>query len=442
MEPEREIEKLLRAYVRKRRADAGDPLKLHPATRRLLQDEVSRQTTKPEAGGTFLSFLAVFRRPAWVVGAAAVALIGVSLFLPALSMSKKKSQSFSTLSNLRQIGIAAQMVAGDHNGRLPATLDELSSTLGTRTVLTDSISGKRFVYVAGGKKLGDLSSNAVLAYSPAEKDRRAVLFADGRVALVSKENFDTLTNQRQVEFALADKVRREDLAKAAVNAPAAAGTPSPVTTAPASMPSAAPPAAGEFAMKKSGFTATQSLARTGAAANQQNRYRNVATAAKTVPVLQSFQVLQNGDEVSVVDRDGSVYNGTLHLASAERNEPAQAEVPAAPSESRLKAVQPAANQQQAVQNYSFRVTGTNRTLKQNVLFTGNVEALNGAITNTQLSFGGTGGGGGGGSNGIAQSDAFTTTNQQQELLPNSRVVGTAVIDHTNQIEINAVPVMP
>ena len=42
MEEERKIEKLLRAYAKKRRADAGDPLKLHPAPRRQLQDEVAR----------------------------------------------------------------------------------------------------------------------------------------------------------------------------------------------------------------------------------------------------------------------------------------------------------------------------------------------------------------------------------------------------------------
>ena len=44
MEPERNIEKLLRAFAKKRRADAGDPLKLHPALRRQLQAEVARLT--------------------------------------------------------------------------------------------------------------------------------------------------------------------------------------------------------------------------------------------------------------------------------------------------------------------------------------------------------------------------------------------------------------
>src|SRR5579862_4800516 len=296
MDPEREIEKLLRAYAQKRRADAGDPLKLHPANRRLLQGEVSQRSPKPAAGGAFWSLLALFRRPAFVLGVVAVALVGVSLFLPALSSAKKKAQSIGTLSNLKQIGLAAQMVAEDNAGRLPASLDDLSNTLGTRAALTDTISGKPFVYVASGKDLKTLSSNTVLAYSPENKNRRAVLFADGRVALVSKENFDALTNQRQVEFALADKVAREDLARATVNAPAVAGTPSPVAMAQAAMPSAAPPVAtGEFEMKTSGITATQSFVQTGAAANLQNQYRNVAASARTAPVLQSFQVLQNGD---------------------------------------------------------------------------------------------------------------------------------------------------
>ena len=42
-EPERPIEKLLRAAAKKRRDEAGAPFELHPADRRLLQGEVARQ---------------------------------------------------------------------------------------------------------------------------------------------------------------------------------------------------------------------------------------------------------------------------------------------------------------------------------------------------------------------------------------------------------------
>ena len=69
MEPERKIEKLLRAYAKKRRAQAGDPLTLHPATRRLLQGEVARRKPKPgddggirDALGTVPATLGAVRR--------------------------------------------------------------------------------------------------------------------------------------------------------------------------------------------------------------------------------------------------------------------------------------------------------------------------------------------------------------------------------------------
>jgi len=109
----------------------------------------------------------------------------------------------------------------------------------------------------------------------------------------------------------------------------------------------------------------------------------------------------------------------------------------APPQIQTKSVPSVVNQQQqAVQYYFFRVTGMNRTLKQNVVFSGNVEAIPGVTTNATQTFGGGGSGGG-----ITQNHQQISTNQQQ-LLSNSRVVGTAVIDRTNQIEINAVPVTP
>ena len=50
-EPERPIEKLLRAAAQKRRDEVGAPFELHPATRRLLQGEVARRFAKPQSEG-------------------------------------------------------------------------------------------------------------------------------------------------------------------------------------------------------------------------------------------------------------------------------------------------------------------------------------------------------------------------------------------------------
>ena len=47
-EPNQPMEEVLKAYAAKRREEAGDTFELHPATRRLLQGEVSRQFSKNE----------------------------------------------------------------------------------------------------------------------------------------------------------------------------------------------------------------------------------------------------------------------------------------------------------------------------------------------------------------------------------------------------------
>ena len=431
MEPERKIERLLRAFAQKRRAAAGDPLKLHPATRRLLQDEVARRAPEPEPEEPSVSLWQLFRQQwAFLVGFALMVFLGAILFLPPLGSAKRKAQGISALNHLQQIGIAAHMVAGENNGKLPVTLDELTNEFVSRQTLTDPVSGKPFVYFAAGENLDDLQSNDVLAYSPAEKDGRAVLLADGRVEFADRERFSDLTNRKFVAFVLAEKMARAQPAKTVANEPA-----------PASTPPAAVRIAGELEEQQPASGAMQLSVQTGAA-NQQNSYRNTSASAQVAPVLQSFQMVQNGDVVSVVDRDGSVYQGSVQVPLEQGIETAKSmspkeEIP--PAQHAVRADQVTGNKQQATQNYFFRVAGTNRTLQQNVVFSGTVEAIPGTTTNALLTFAGGGTGGGGGGGGVQNNFQFST-NQQQGLRSNSRVVGTAVIDQTNRIQINAVPI--
>ena len=143
-----------------------------------------------------------------------------------------------------------------------------------------------------------------------------------------------------------------------------------------------------------------------------------------------------------MDADGSVYDGSLLPESAVAQiSPAPAATPASPvtAPEQVERAKTIANrdESQTAQNYFFRVTGTNQTLKQNVVFAGNLLATANATTNLQQSFGGNGGLGGGGGQ---RQPALTTQNQ----LPWSslRIAGTAVIADTNHIEINAVPLSP
>jgi hypothetical protein len=94
------------------------------------------------------------------------------------------------------------------------------------------------------------------------------------------------------------------------------------------------------------------------------------------------------------------------------------------------------NAEQSSQNYFFRVAGVNNSLKQNVVFTGNFVTISNTGQGVQRAVNAPAAGSGGGN--VIQPSA---SNQiQQSLLSNSRIAGTAVINNTNAIEINAVPV--
>jgi hypothetical protein len=475
MEPERKIEKLLRAYAKKRRAQAGNPLELHPATRRLLQGEIARNTRKPEDEDASMTLWEFFRQQwAFLLSFVLIIFFGATLFFPALSSAKHKAQKATAMSNLRQIGMAAQMAAEENKGQLPASLDALTNQLGSDIIFTDRESGKRFVYIAGGEDIDRLSSNSVLAYSHADKKGRAVLFADGRVEVVNGARFFELTNREVHELAFAKDSARRQLAETPEEITAASGIAAATPPIPGRLKAEdnrkelklgdlgiAAPGAGELAANAPAVptagldrltmaqksevqfasAASHGFLRAGAS-GLQNAFKNTIAPAQAVPVLVNFQVQQNGSAVRVVDADGSVYDGSLLPGIAvAQNEPAPAATPAPPgaAPAPVERANSIANgdESQTAQNYFFRVTGTNQTLKQNVVFSGNLLAYANTMTNLQQSLSGSGGLTRGGSQ--LQS---ALANQNQLPWSNSRIAGTAVIAGTNQIEINAMPLSP
>lgn len=83
MENERKIEKLLRTYAKKRRADAGEPMKLDPADRRLLQHEAARLARRTDEDDALLTLWSLFRRQwAWLLGFALAMFFGATLSCP------------------------------------------------------------------------------------------------------------------------------------------------------------------------------------------------------------------------------------------------------------------------------------------------------------------------------------------------------------------------
>src|SRR5207247_371435 len=106
-------------------------------------------------------------------------------------------------------------------------------------------------------------------------------------------------------------------------------------------------------------------------------------------VLISFEVVQTEGQLRIRDNDGSIYTGYLRWSDAQL--PAAAAVKAekldrskvaqAP-ERKLETKNGFESKSQVVQNYSFSVEGTNRSLNQKVVFTGNLQTAQNMILST------------------------------------------------------------
>ena len=76
-EPDNRMDDLLKAYAKKRRDEAGEPLEMHPATRRLLQAEAAKlQPKAPEQSKSWFSPLLMFW-PRYAFAAALFAVLGL-----------------------------------------------------------------------------------------------------------------------------------------------------------------------------------------------------------------------------------------------------------------------------------------------------------------------------------------------------------------------------
>ena len=451
MEPERNIEKLLRAYAKKRRAEAGDAFTPHPVTRRRLQTEVAKQFAEPPEAES-VSLWQLFRQQ-WAVlaGFALVIFLVASMFLPALSKAKLKAQGVSAMANLKQIGAAAQIAAVDNNGRLPATLGELTNNhLLSENLLTDPVSGKPFVFAAGGEQLDALASNAVLAYSPENKKNLAVLLADGSVQMMSQKQFGDLEPHRvKVPAATLEIARARREAAGQSQLDGKLGFDRPVPAAAPGVSNAALAlngrgAGNNFALEKTDGAATPAAAaaaqmkqlfRDADRANSEvlgvsnsQRFRNAV--ANNTPVLASFELQHNGNQLAIVDADGSVYQGALQTSRPVSPSPLPAVTPPRITQRQISVS--AQKEGAAATNFSFRVVGQNRTSKQYVIFTGNLISLAGNTVDSQTAAT---------ANNSAGSGKMSPA-QSAAQFSNLRIAGTAMVDTTNQIEVNAMPTTP
>src|SRR5258708_39893922 len=92
MDPERPIEKLLKAAAKKRRDQAGAPFELHPADRKALQAEVGRKYAKAKRPSFLQSVLAGWPRLVW--GTAIFAVLAIIAFMLVPNSNKTNPEAF------------------------------------------------------------------------------------------------------------------------------------------------------------------------------------------------------------------------------------------------------------------------------------------------------------------------------------------------------------
>ena len=204
-------------------------------------------------------------------------------------------------------------------------------------------------------------------------------------------------------------------------------------------------------------------------------YRNQANTRRLAPLLGKFQWQQNGNAIRVVDTDGSVYEGSL-----TDNATNVVSTLAPPQADNLAVNNSVQNAQNALARtgVSFQVRGRSQTLKQNIIFAGNVipvtdtgnstqangtalaannashvgdankqtTAINGQIVapagSASQFLGGAAGGSnrnGADQNAAVNNQAAANSSASQLNWANVRIIGTVQLETTNQFDIDAIP---
>lgn len=433
MDSERQIEKLLRDCAKRRRDAAGAPLELHPATRRLLHSEVARRAPKPRA--SFWRELLSGLKPRVAIAACLVAAV-----LAATWLLLPPAQPDLHLAHVDQLEIRPTSEMAAPSVTAPPVLDELK-----KSKARDLMDTPAEVATAGTAAETLATRRTGGMETPASKPVDTAETLNGRSAIAS---FGLEARERIAESPTAAAPGSVNLG--AFSTPAQApSTASPEfdvqwkgeAAALADRMPATPAAAAREPQDVPSQFARSAPARPAPSARQTFKgvpptvaYRRAESVSPSL-VLTSFDVEQQGRELRVIDQDGSVYLGYLQIEEiagqpiADDKQTAARKLGMPEDSQRSRAI--ADSSSVSVKNVSFRVSGTNLSLNQNVVFVGDLLAespsAGGGATNTVRD---------------AVGGFLVAPSQPADLLRNSRISGRATINEREEIEINAVPVKP
>lgn len=482
-EPERDIEKTLRAYAKKRGEEAGAPVEMHPATRKLLHGEIARLRGKARDKSSYWTRVFGSSWPQIALRVSVLMLLtstAAFFFLPFLSKPK------SELATLRPRD--KQFAAQKQSDRK----EDVSKLEDLSLAKTDGLSG---AVVLNGNEPAPRSRSASagearFAVPPAappvsslEKDKfkadtvnsankplpESPQIASGAFgSLATKGAANPPSPARDITQEYSDNISRPTGAVATAPAPTAAaapanGQPNSIAlansspTQPALPPLAAPVIPSGNLVATDHASQAMNLDALNAPANsvtqqflrtiQPGKARRILKSPAKV-VLNSFRVEQTGNQIRMIDSDGSVYSGSMELAAEGAKSSivqtksftvsgvAQANAVVTEKSQREQnkplGINGASGSIPPIQNYLFHVGGTNLSLHLPVVFSGSFIAGVQLQPSAKMPVG----------NGLmANTTQIQTAGQAPLQLLNSQLRGRAVIG-TNQIEINALPVKP
>ena len=376
-EPERPVEKLLRDYAERRRGEAEHDFELHPASRRLLQDEVARVHAGKEQKEGWFPGSWVRLWPTLGYGLATMAALGlvVKLMLPGVAP-------------IRTVG----QLAKNENAAAPV-LAKASPEAPAQAVNAPALAIAQPEPPTGAVNLALADQKEPISRDASALSEIAQLQTGKDLAVMSQKHADNQVLSR---------------------APAA-------------------PQSKTFMLSQSEAETGAQLGRTEAPQQflrEQLQQREAgAKWSNTLPssqILASFRVELNGQELRIIDKDGSIYTGSIATPGAGASTALSEGVKADSSLASATAISKERRMPQQ-SNVSFRVAGTNLSLKQPLVFRGQLLPV------VQASAGVT--------NNVSTTTIRRSLGMAAPTAPigEYRVVGAAAIAGGAEIQINALP---
>ncbi len=431
-EPNEKMDALLKASAKRRQEEAGAPLELHPATRTMLQAEVSR--SYPETHERKKSDASLFSIlwPRLIFGGAFLAALVAAFFLVLspksgrVELTQKGRPSQAKEDSLLELRETSD---GAFAKNLPAPSRQLDSKkeepsavpppaallAGDSAAIKLSLSKKVAESAANGQSIdrigdkskktlssetepqngGELLAQSGTARRLPERLTKKELLADAPVDAF-KANPGAPGNAKSepvptVSGALGQTVSTNRVLALAMKrksetAPSAAPAPAPVSenNRAAGASSRSDPTALYYslALAPTNQDELKILSRAGelkappggggrfVQVDSRARFRRNFQSPPIPKVLTAFNLERDGNKIRITDTDGSVYDGEIEPASGRTPQLAPAQKPTLNSGLGLGG----GSQISTGETVAFRVSGINKTLQQSLVFAGVMES--------------------------------------------------------------------